>query len=117
MPVSHTSALALPAATEVPIYTILERSARGVSFSSKETSVLATGVDSPVRLASWVEKLAVRHTIRLSAGTLSPASNVITSPGTNSWEEITLCWPSLITFEAGEDNFFNAASDFSARYS
>ena len=42
----------------------------------------STGTDSPVRIASWMVSPWV-FSKRISAGTLSPASNKTTSPGTS----------------------------------
>ena len=61
-------------------------------------SVFVTDVDSPVRAASSTFKLA--HSINLeSAGTASPASNRIISPGTRSSERTLSILSFLITFD------------------
>ena len=96
---------------------MLARSASGTSFSSRAMSVLLTGVDSPVRLASWTAKLEVCQTTRLSAGMWSPASSSTRSPGTSSRAGTTRVAPSRRTLDDGAASRRSAARLFSARYS
>ena len=70
-------------------------------------------VDSPVKELSLTcsEKFSK---IRPSAVTMSPASSNIISPGTTSFESISIFLPSRKTLALGEDSDFNDSSDFSA---
>ncbi len=96
---------------------MLALSASGASGSGRGRTVFATGIDSPVRLASWTAKEPASQETRLSAGTWSPASISIRSPGTSSSEGTTRRVPSRTTFAAGEESRLRAARAFSARYS
>ena len=82
LPVATTTASARPAAIAVPAYAIDVRSATAVSDATASTC-FATGSDSPVRADSSVSTPRAT-TIRLSAGTMSPACNSTTSPSTSS---------------------------------
>ena len=75
--------------------------------------LFVTGTDSPVNADSSITK-ETDSMILPSAGIKSPASILITSPGTNSCELIEIRFPSLNTFALGVLNFFNASNDFSA---
>ena len=60
--------------------------------------ILLTGTDSPVSAASSIWREA-DSMILPSAGTASPASRTITSPGTSSSEWRDTCSPSLMTLQ------------------
>ena len=62
---------------------------------------LSTGTDSPVKAASsTLSELASIK--RISAGTISPASNKTISPGTKSWGLTVMTLPSRRTRASGE---------------
>ncbi len=117
MPVSKTMARALPETTDVPMCRMFFRSPMPTSEAVMGSEVLATGADSPVRLASWTEKFEVPCRTLASAGMWSPDSISTMSPGTSSLAGIETSTPSLTTLAAGADIFFRAARLFSARYS
>ncbi len=60
------------------------------------STLLDTGVLSPVRPASSISSVAATRT-RPSAGTLSPASKLTMSPGTRSSAGTSSTWPSRLT--------------------
>ncbi len=72
------------------------RSPSGASCVLTGSTVLGTGVLSPVRPASSISSVAATR-MRPSAGTLSPASNPTMSPGTSSSAGISSSWPSRRT--------------------
>ena len=82
MPVWVTTATAWPAATTVPAWTIVARSPRLAAAGTFALACLPTGSDSPVNADSVTRRLADESS-RASAGTLSPASSSIRSPGTS----------------------------------
>ncbi len=88
----------------------------GVSFCPLKCSFFVTETDSPVRfdsstLKSWLSRM------RASAGTRSPGSKKMTSPGTNEEASTMDLCPSLRTLECGAASFPNISRDFSALYS
>ena len=112
IPVSVTRTFARPYVTREPEKTMFFRSPRAAS-PSISPSVLSTPRDSPVRADS--STLRAKFSImRPSAGTRSPASSKITSPGTTSAEGISSLVPSRSTFVMGEDIALRLARDFSA---
>ena len=82
MPVPVTTHTARPRVMTVDASTILCRSARGVSSGRADSSPLDTGTDSPVMALSSAWREAASR-IRASAGTRSPASRWMMSPGTS----------------------------------
>src|SRR3990170_7707184 len=88
----------------------LSASGRGSSILSQS---LSAGCDSPVRVDSSILKSS-EEIIRESAGTISPASNTIMSPGTTSCAETVSRAPSLKTFAFGAESFFRVSKTFSA---
>ena len=72
------------------------RSPSGTSLPGTGSTRLATGVLSPVSPASSISSVAATRT-RPSAGTLSPASKLTTSPGTRSSAGTSTIWPSRLT--------------------
>ena len=92
MPVPVTTYLPRPYTTELPIYAMFLRSPRGTSEPSRPraSSLFVTGTLSPVSAASSILRLALSR-MRPSAGTASPASSTMTSPGTTS-DEWMICW-------------------------
>ena len=91
MPVANTSAVASPVVSDVPASRTLRLRSR--SFSSPTLAFRETGRASPVTVARFARtpNASIR---RQSAGTLSPALNVMTSPGTISSDGITTTAPS-----------------------
>ena len=84
------------------------------AFSSTTVSAsFSDGTDSPVSADSSLFKLTLRIR-RASAGTKSPASRRIISPGTSIAASITFSSPSRITLAWGADILFNASRAFSA---
>src|SRR5664280_2240554 len=83
VPVAVTTKTARPRVTMVFMKTMSMRSASGVPESATAAVSLATGSDSPVRVASCTSS-AITCSSRPSAGTRSPASITTTSPGTRS---------------------------------
>ena len=80
MPVAVTAHRARPLVTTVADRTMLARSARGVSAGTGAAD-LSTARDSPVMALS--SALSPAHSkMRASAGTRSPASSRMMSPGT-----------------------------------
>ena len=75
--------------------------------------LLLTGTDSPVNADSSTCKDTASK-IRASAGTKSPASILMISPGTSSLDFTVTNAPSRYTFAFGVDKLFKASSDFSA---
>ena len=107
-PVPVTTPRPEPAATVVPEKAMQERSPSGASAATGRV-FLSAATDSPVRADSSTRRLAVLNR-RRSAGTLSPARSLTTSPGT-SWSESTVIQlPSRRTSEAGESISRIAAS-------
>ena len=94
-PVATTTARPRPAATWVPEYTMLRRSARPVASCSVAT-VLFTGTDSPVSAASahCSRAASIR---RASAPMASPAASRTMSPGTSSRASTSASAPSRST--------------------
>ena len=99
------------------------RSATGISlpFSLPPSLIIFivffwTGVDSPVRADSSAMRLKA-STIRESAGMRSPACSMMISPGTTSFDGITISLPSRMTIAVGAAISFKASIDFSALYS
>src|SRR3990172_4142251 len=91
---------------------MLRLSASGSEFSSFPGS-LSTGWDSPVRGDSSILKSS-ELIILESAGTMSPASMEIISPGTIWWASTVVREPSLTTFALGAESFFRVSRTFSA---
>ena len=88
-------------------------SPRGISLPFRTVSILSTGTDSPVRAASSAF-IEADFMIRASAGTLSPASSSMISPGTSSSLSIVIIFPFLLTFDLALDMFCRASIAFSA---
>src|SRR3990172_10236528 len=88
----------------------LSASGRGSSILSQS---LSAGCDSRVRVDSSILKSS-EEIIRESAGSISPASNTIMSPGTTSCAETVSRAPSLKTFAFGAESFFRVSKTFSA---
>ena len=102
MPVATTRAVPRPAVIRVPEISIFTWSPRGVSAGRASAACFSTGTDSPVMADSSAWR-RLHSRIRASAGTWSPASSRITSPGTRA-EAATLCrLPSRRTLACGED--------------
>ena len=83
------------------------RSPNGKSVAAKVVATLSTGTDSPVSEASSICNEA-DSIIRISAGTMSPASKRTTSPVTNSVDLTDMSLPSRITLALGVDISFKA---------
>ena len=83
IPVAHTRAVPRPAVMRVPEMTMLVQSPRGAPSARASAGAFSTGMDSPV-MADSSAWMRLHSRIRASAGTRSPASRRITSPGT-SW--------------------------------
>ena len=113
MPVAVTTQTHRPAVTTVPASTIFFRSASGVSGGSTASHVLDTGADSPVMALSSHRSPAL-STTRASAGTWSPASSRIRSPGVSPSGGMRASLPSRVTRARGADICRSAARAFSA---
>lgn len=116
IPVAVTTATAHPVATFVPRWTTFERSASGASERFRACASFATGDDSPVSAASLVRSTVLSMS-RESAGTTSPLSSRITSPGTSSAAPTTRGMPARRTRAERPVSLRSAASARSARYS
>ena len=120
MPVAVMTTLPLPYTTALPMYTMLVLSPSGTSFApsaiARAPVCLVTGTDSPVRAASSTF-MDASSMMRPSAGTLSPASSMTTSPTTSSLlSTLTIC-PSLSTFDLAAVICFKASMASSALFS
>ena len=73
---------------------------------------LFTPTDSPVKSDSSTIRL-LHSIIAPSAGTLSPVSNIITSPIVTSEAFTIFIFPSLKTLHVGAASDFKASKDFS----
>ena len=93
-PVAVTRAEVSPAATTVPSYSMLVRSA--TSAAAHAAADFATSWDSPVRLDSSASSARASR-IRQSAGTASPARRVTTSPGTRRSANTSRSTPPRLT--------------------
>ena len=102
------------------MYTIFFLSPKGISFSADDNDNMSlcfvTATDSPVKAASSIFKLAL-SIILPSAGTASPASNKIISPGTSSSLLIINCFLFLITLHVDAVIFCKASMAFSDLFS
>jgi hypothetical protein len=107
--VSTTTHFPLPYATILELKAIFFLSHKEV-FSSKINSLFfSTGKDSQVKLASSILSEAVEISLK-SAGTISPASNIMTSPTTISSDLTFFISQSLITFASGLFIFLSASN-------
>ena len=102
MPVPVTTHTARPRVITVEESTMLCRSARGVSSGRAARVPLLTGTDSPVRALSSAWRPAASR-IRPSAGTRSPASRWIMSPGTRHSASTRQSFPSRTARAMGAD--------------
>ena len=99
------------------IKAILILSPIGKESSSKIIfAFFSEGTDSPVKADSSIFKFALSIR-RTSAGIYLPASIIIISPGTTSFEGISKRIPSLFTIAFGVLSFFKDSKAFSALYS
>ena len=112
IPVFTTRPLPQPSTTSVPIKHMFF-CAKISLFSAILFSSFNIAIDSPVSMASSTLKLFDSNSL-ISAGTLSPASMITTSPGTSSLESIILSFPSLITLLLVTAIFFRDLIAFSA---
>ena len=101
IPTLSTTTLPQPFLTSVPIYTL-----HTSLFLSFLATIFCTAHDSPLNKDSSTFK-SVSSIIYPSAGTLSPASNNITSPTTTSCASITITLPSRITVPCGDASLPN----------
>ena len=92
---------------------MLLRSPRGAFSSTKASASFSEGTDSPVRADSSLLRLELSSS-RASAGTKSPASRWMMSPGTSREASMTSVLPFRNTLAWGADIFFKASSAFSA---
>ena len=93
MPVAVTTAFALPLVMTVEDRSMLCRSPRGRFSARPSAGALPLGRDSPVMALSSALSPALSR-MRASAGTMSPASTRMMSPGT-SLAASTRRWPSV----------------------
>ena len=110
IPVSVTTIVAVPRVTWVFWNTMFTRSPSVVSGSRTAVASLAMGALSPVSAASWVSRVAARSNLP-SAGTMSPASRVTTSPGTSVVASTSRTDPSRSTFAWGTCIFARASTE------
>ena len=115
IPVSVTTATALPPVTTVPMNTQFFLSPTPASALTRPR-FLVTGRDSPVRAASSTWRFAASRSL-LSAGTRLPASRRTMSPGTRSFESMDSSLPPRRTRTWGETIALRASTAFSALYS
>ena len=92
---------------------MLSRSPRGAFSSTAASASFSEGTDSPVRADSSLFRPALFKS-RASAGTKSPASSRMMSPGTRPEASMTCSAPSRSTRAWGADMFFRASRAFSA---
>ena len=81
-PVEITMACAVPLTTLVPIKHRVSHSSGLLCCGSRLVATFSTGSDSPVSEA-WATNRSRACTTRRSAGIISPAASLMTSPGTN----------------------------------
>ncbi|AIV03510.1 hypothetical protein MGM1_1230 [Candidatus Malacoplasma girerdii] len=91
-PVFTTTPIAVPEETEVPIKQRLLQSNALFVFSLIGVANFSTGSLSPVN-DDWVMNKSLADKILISAGIMSPAANLIISPGSTSSIGISLVWP------------------------
>ena len=116
IPVPVTAAVAVPLVTAQPEKSILSLSPSGADGETTASASFSAGTDSPVSADSSDLRFALSRR-RASAGTKSPASSLIISPGTTSCAEIMCSLPPRITRACGADIFLSASSAFSALFS
>ena len=116
MPVSVTTAHALPAAALVPANTRFRHSAAGSCAEKISRASFSTGSDSPVSADSSVLNPVVEMS-RPSAGMQSPSSSSITSPATTFSAGMRVSLPPRRTCATGALSFCSDSSAFSARLS
>ena len=92
---------------------MLLRSPSTVSAGRTWSACLFTGTDSPVMADSSAFRLA-HSRMRASAGTRSPASSTMMSPGTSRSVSSRICSPPRTTLARGADIFCKASRAFSA---
>ena len=102
MPVAVTTQVARPLVMTVEEMTMLDWSPTSVSSASTAPDSLDTGTDSPVMADSSTFRLA-QCKMRPSAGTKSPASSRMMSPGTSWAVSRRRVWPSRTTLARGAD--------------
>ena len=113
MPVSVTTATALPAVTRQPENTMVTRSPSGTSPESFARASFSAGTLSPVREDSSTAKLS-ELSRRASAGTRSPVFRRMMSPGTSCAGSSSCTFPSRKTRQTGDESVLSASSAFSA---
>ena len=116
IPVAVTTATAVPYVMLQPEKTMLLLSPSGASAFGQALASFSAGTDSPVSADSSLFKLTLCKSLA-SAGTKSPASKRMISPGTNSDASMIDSALSRRTRACGADIFFNASSALSARLS
>ncbi len=82
-PVETTTTVPEPLSTLVPRKQMFLSSTAEVTVSGSTVSNFSTGIDSPVS-APWMTKRSFAARSRTSAGIMSPAARLTTSPGTRS---------------------------------
>ena len=114
MPVAKTTALPLPLATLVLMNTRLGEYRYALSTAFTSLAFLGCGSDSPVNGTLFVHrsKAAIK---RASAGTRSPASKTMTSPGTISLTRTFWSSPSRTTLAYSGIQCLRVCMAFSAR--
>ncbi|OQA08075.1 MAG: hypothetical protein BWY65_01625 [Firmicutes bacterium ADurb.Bin373] len=113
IPVSTTMALPRPLVMVVPMKSMFFRSPTGIWPELITAVFFSAGTDSPVS-ADSLECRETASTSLASAGTESPASSRIKSPGTISSAFICITCPPLNTFADGLVMSFKALRAFSA---
>ena len=113
MPVAVTTARAVPYVMLQPEKTMFVRSPMAAFSGTSVSTSFSAGTDSPVSADSSDFRLTARRS-RASAGTKSPASSRMRSPGTSIPASMTFSSPPRITRACGADMFFKASSAFSA---
>ena len=115
IPVRITNAFALPLTTCDPMNNALALLANTVSAGNTPTC-FSTGNVSPVNAASSINN-SFDSINRQSAGTISPASRMITSPGTISSIGISPGFLSRITFDVSRTIASNCVIALPAAFS
>ena len=108
-PVEVTTAVAVPRVTCVFWNTRLVRSPSPVSSPSTDAPSLGTGALSPVSADSWSSSVA-EHRMRPSAGTTSPASSRMMSPGTSAVDSTSSTAPARRTRAWGTCSLASAST-------
>ena len=113
MPQAVTRQRALPLTQKVPRCAVLARAESAARLTTQ--SYFLTALLSPVSMDSSQRKFSADKT-RQSAGTRSPSSSSMTSPGTSVSASTLTTRPPRTAFASQAESFFNFSMAASARY-